>query len=264
MQEWVDNYWMGEGIHGKDEGNRDVVSAHFLETQDKCIFSIDISPQNDKHTNYPSRNEDAEALNQVHLLQAQINSLRDTQVLAFQKRGRMQFDGVKLPKRMGLNPPRSNKSLPQNSPSQNPPPNNGFPPSLPRPTIHSHPRPRDCLPQQPQGLMKPIDMPPKPTNNPKFWYQLAIKTSIKPSDLVNHALDARITISTRKLLATSPEVQKQVKELVSSRKVVANLVEENALNSYLSSCFDPDPSSAFLEVEKYNDLSPSAVQSLPL
>ena len=68
MQERVDNYWMGEGIHGKDEGNRDVVSAHFLETQDKCIFSIDVSPQNDEHTDHLSCDKDAKALNQVHLL----------------------------------------------------------------------------------------------------------------------------------------------------------------------------------------------------
>ena len=183
----------------------------------------------------------------------------------------MQFDGVELPKRTGLNPPRnvalpprSNKSLPQNLPSQNPSPNNSSPPLPPCTTIHSHPRPGDRLPQWPQGLMKPINLPPKPTNNPKFQYQSAIETSIKPSDLVNCALDARITISTRELLATSPEVRKQVKELVSSRKVAANLVEENTLDSYLSSCFDQDPSSAFLKVEKYNDLSPSAAQSLPL
>ena len=77
-------------------------------------------------------------------------------------------------------------------------------------------------------------------------------------------MNARITISTCELLATSPEVQKQVKELVSSQKVAANLVKENALDSYLSLCFDLDPSSAFLKVEKYNNLSPSVVQSLPL
>ena len=113
--------------------------------------------------------------------------------------------------------------------------------------------------------MKPVSMPPKPApEEHKHRYQSSIETSIKVSDLVEQALDSKITLSTRELLATSPEIRRHVKDLIASKKVAANLLETEQVNSYLNTCFEENPASSFYDAERYNPLSPSAVPSLPL
>jgi hypothetical protein len=69
-------------------------------------------------------------------------------------------------------------------------------------------------------------------------------------------------VSARELLATSSEVRKQVKELVASKKVSTNLLEEEVVDSFLSSCFEQEASRPMLDMRRY-DVSSAAV-SLPL
>ena len=102
--------------------------------------------------------------------------------------------------------------------------------------------------------MKPVEMPTKPpADDPKYRYQSAIETSVKTTELVDHALESKFTLSTRELMAVSPEVRKQVRELVANKKVSAHTMEEGVVDSYLSSCFDNATSStAFLSCGSYN------------
>jgi hypothetical protein len=62
--------------------------------------------------------------------------------------------------------------------------------------------------------MCPVTIPPKLTaDESKFRYQSLLESSVKLNDLTDQALDAKIMITTRKLLAAAPEVRRQVKDL---------------------------------------------------
>lgn len=110
--------------------------------------------------------------------------------------------------------------------------------------------------------MKSVEMPPKASDDAKHRHQSSIEASVKSSDLLDRALDAKITISARELLATSTEVRKQVKDLVSNKKVAANILEDAQVDSYLSSCFEIGNVSPHLDIGK-NHIA-SAAASLPL
>ena len=263
MRERIDNLLASSGNQRQDGANHDTVSTHFLEGPDECVFSFDTSD---------FRRDDT-TLEEVQTLEAQIESLREQQVLALQKGGKrpQQFDGVEIPKKVG-------------PPKRDPPPHQV-------PNIHSRPNANDrsqqpvptssgangkpgvragdqALPSRPQGPMRPIEMPPKHSDEPKQRYQAPIEADVKTDDLVDRALDAKITISTRELLATSSEVRKHVKDLVTNKKVSTNLLESDGVDSFitefLESSDDLDPASVFLDLSKYEPSSPSAVVSLPL
>jgi hypothetical protein len=71
--------------------------------------------------------------------------------------------------------------------------------------------------------MRPVAIFPKITEDPKFHSQCPLESSVKPSDLVDRVLDASITVSARKILAASPKIRKQFKDLVTSKRVSANI-----------------------------------------
>lgn len=113
--------------------------------------------------------------------------------------------------------------------------------------------------------MRPVAFPPKPpADDAKFRYQAAIETSVNASDLADRALDAKITLSTRELLAASPDVRRHVKDIVTSRKVAANIVEVDEVDTYLATCFDSEPQAVYLDLYKYDSTSSLAPPSLPL
>ena len=287
MRERLDNYWAA--ILGQDGANSNVVSTNFLEGPDECVFTFDVSPHvNDEAT---SRDPDPSPydlddtpspLEEAQLIQAQIDSLREAQVLALQKGGKkQQFDGVEIVKRTG--PPRKDGRLPPPPP---PPPPQGpnvyarVPPipsqSIPKPNQTSAPAPNvtgkqgtragDHPYQRPQGPIRPVAMPPKPsTDDQKFRYQSPVEGDVKASDLTDRVLDAKVTISTRELLAVSPDVRRQVKDLVSSKKVSANTVEVDNTDAYLTTCFNSEVAAppVYLDLVKYENAS-AAVSSLPL
>lgn len=109
--------------------------------------------------------------------------------------------------------------------------------------------------------MKPVTMSPKlVSEEPRLHYRSSIETSIKTSNLMEQALDSRITPTTRELLPTSPEIRRHVKNLATSKKVLANILEEDPVNSYLNTCFKEKPASSY-NAERYNPLSPSESSS---
>src|SRR5882762_7567032 len=113
--------------------------------------------------------------------------------------------------------------------------------------------------------MRPVTISPKPpADDPKFRYQSAIEASVNLGTIANRALNSQITLSTHELLAVSPDIRREIKDLVTSKKVSANLVEMNDTDAYLTSSSEPEtPSSVLIDLVKY-ETSSSAASSLPL
>ena len=121
--------------------------------------------------------------------------------------------------------------------------------------------------------MRPVNFPPKPpADDPKFRYQAPIEANVRTTDLADRALDAKITISTRELLATSPDVRRQVKDAITNKKVSAHSVEIDEVDAFLTTCFnfdddseeDQKPAPVYLDMIQYDPSRASAAASLPL
>ena len=270
MKERVDHHFATQGGSNASR-NHNTVSTNFLETGDEYIISIDA-------TQIPSDNDEDE----YSVLEAKIQSLRDAQTLVANKKVR--FDGVDVPTRTGPpNPSRRDASSSSSTSSTKTqyPSRSATSSSSSQPNIHSRGmkssnQSRDKPPhdrtssqssptQPPLSLpMKPIAVVPKPsTEDAKYRYQSAIEASVKSSDVVDKLLDTQVTVSTRELLSVSPDIRKHVKDLVASKKVAANSVVKETVESYLSSCFDDDDSSLSTFFEQAA-VPPSAEVSLPL
>ena len=213
MHEWINNYWTAEGMSGQGNANCEPVSVNFLEGPDECIFTFNIA--NNCKPSLPPNN-DLNTKEEAQIIQAQINSLHEAQVLALQKPGKkVHFDGVEILKRTG--PPRNGAPI-------HPPPSRDLtvhacrppPQSAPKSTNVANPpaitgkpgaQAGDHTYQHPQGPICPVALPPKPpADDLKFHYQSAIKTGVKATDLADRALNAQITITAHKLLVTSTDV----------------------------------------------------------
>jgi hypothetical protein len=201
MRERLDNFWTAQGMNGPSENTQEAVATNFLEGPDECVFALDIAPQSSQSTS-----SDEGAFDQVQLLQAQIDSLRDAQVLALQKGRRQQFDGVEIMKRTG--PPRKNPPPPPPTRDAKLPPVPGPTQTTPasgKPGARAGERPQ----MRPQGPMRPVSFPQKPApDDPKYRYQAPIESNVKTTELADRALDAQITISTRELLAASADIRR--------------------------------------------------------
>ena len=279
MRERVDNFWIA-----RKGPQPNALATHFLEGPEECIFTIDIntpSTANSSSPSYPASSAGPSAYDnavfQAELIQAQIDSLREAQVLALERGKKLQFDSVEIMKRAG--PPKPGSLIP---PPPSPPKPNVFTRGpapardiAPVPNQQSNHSPNvigkpgaragNNQPQRPQGPMRPIAIPPKPAaEDPKYCYLCPLEFSVKPTDLADRALDVKITISARKLLAASPDVQKQVKDLVTSKKVSANAVEVNNVDAYLANGLESNPSAVYLDLFKYDSSASSAAASLPL
>ena len=275
MRERVDNFLTSQGII-RDGENRDTFATNFLEGPDKCVFAFDIAP----HVKPSHPSSDSEGFDEVQVLQAQIDSLREAQeALVIQKSKKAKFDGVEILTRTG--PPRRNAAIPP-PPTRSTPNTRDAPPKpAPNPTqspsnIAGKPGAHagDLSHQRPQGPMRPVTFPTKPSaDDPKYRYRIAVETDVKTSDIADRALDAKITISARELLATSPDVRRHVKDVITSKKVSANSVEIDEVDAFLTSCFDfededlekvPKPVATYLDLVKYDPSRAAAVSSLPL
>ena len=238
MRERFDKYYMTPGFPGRENNARNVVATHFFESPEECVFTVDVPPTFIDHSDDDQHEK------------AQVNAVQGK---------KEKFDGVQVPQKF-VPPQKRNPQPPVQQQSRTTAPRTGRPGDRARdPPPHA--------PRLPQGPMKPVEMPTKPpADDPKYRYQSAIETSVKTTELVDRALESKVTLSTRELMAVSPEVRKQVRELVANKKVSAHTMEEGVVDSYLSSCFDNATSStAFLNIERYDGMhSPSAMSSLPL
>ena len=256
----------------------------FPEALAPSVFSFGVLTVSGDEDSSPISPEEAAVLEEINVMQARVDSLHEQRALALQKAGKrpQQFDGVEVPRKVGppkrdraRDPPphqapniharlnaRDHSQQPSSSSSSSPSDSANSKPGARAGDVHPPPRP--------QGPMRPIKMPPKPSDDHKLRYQAPVEADVKATDLVDRALDAKITISTRELLATSSEVRKQVKDLVTNKKVSTNVFEHDNVDSFVgdfldqSAGVDPDSASTYLDLSKYEPQSPSAVVSLPL
>jgi hypothetical protein len=202
LKDRMDNHY--RNFEKESESKHVRAEANFLEGIDENVFSFEVNLKHDSPPLSPSASEQEE---RFQAIVAQMEEWK-AEALAIQPSRRQRFDGVQPPRRTG--PPRRD---PQQSPpvlkndSRAPPPhmNPIDPPSAPNVFGRQGAR-AGAPPQRPQGPMKPVDLPPKPMDDSKHRYQAAIESSVKTSDLADQALDTKITISTRELLAASPDV----------------------------------------------------------
>ena len=200
MCEHVDNFWIA-----RKGPQPDALTTHFLEGPEECIFTVDIktpSTANSSSPLYPASSAGPstydDAVFQAELIQAQINSLREAQVLTLEREKKLQFDGIKIMKRTG--PPKPGSPIP--APPSPPKPNvfaRGPTPThdvalIPNqqsnhsPNVIGKPRAQagNNQLQRPQGPMRPITIPPKHTaEDPKYHYLCPLKSSVKPTDLAD-------------------------------------------------------------------------------
>lgn len=229
------------------------VSANYLEGPNEYVFEFDLSPDD------PAQPTEEDEINErFNIMKAELESLREAQVLATQQGRREKFDGVEVPQRKTGPPPRKNPPVPQpNVHGQRDP----FNPINKDPPPHLAGKPgalAGTSQNRPQGPIKPIAMQPKPSaDESRTRYHAAIEDSAKASDILERVLDIKIPVSAREILAVSNDARRQVKDLVTSKKVSANLLEAGTTDS----TYRIAETSPF-DVYEYS--SPSAAPFLPL
>jgi hypothetical protein len=113
--------------------------------------------------------------------------------------------------------------------------------------------------------MRPVSYPPRPPpDDSKYRFQAPVEHNVKTSDIVHRVLDSKVNLSARELLAVAPDLRKHVREIVTSKKISANMVEVDEVDAYLAGCLDAEPPSVFLDLVKYDSSSSAAASSLPL
>ena len=265
MREQFDNYWVAQGITGREGNGNGTVSINFLEGPEECVFALDVQPEDDQESE-----ED---------MFEQFKAFR--RVYALQKGKKEKFDGVEIAKRIG--PPKRNNQLPSLPLAKD----RDVIPPLPQPSSSvgkPGTRAGERAQTRPQGPMKSVTFPPKPpAEDAKFRYQAPVESGVKTADLADRVLDAQITISHREFLAAAPDVRRHIKDSLVNKKVSANLVEEtDEVDTFLTSCFNleedsngeseseledephPEPVTAYLNLDKYDPSLASAAASLPL
>ena len=281
MSERVLAWHASQGIHNEQTDN--VLSANFLENIDESVFTVDYAPEQAQlHVSGSSSSDVPDKEEQIRILEAQLASLREENTFVAQEpRKKVRFDGVDVPAapydtgRKAAPPPSTlapgqgptilARGRPLNADSDS----KTLAPSLAsRLPPKSEEKPRDRSQERPCGPMRPVNYEPRlPAEEAKSRYQSAIETGVKTSDLVDRVLDAPITVTTRELLAAAGGVRHAVKDLVVSKKVAVNLVEE-PIDAYLTQCFDSaqasDPDPIVVDYFRYAPSSPVAFASLPL
>ena len=103
MCERVDNYWRQQFKETGQDPIGEIVAMNFLEGPDKCVFSFDVQPPSPTNDSGPSAYDDT--IFEAQLLQTQIDSLQEAQVLTLEKgKKKVQFDAVEIMEQAG--PPR--------------------------------------------------------------------------------------------------------------------------------------------------------------
>ena len=211
--------------------------------------------------------EDLAEQNQI--LQARLDSLEAAQAFVNQKRPKEVFDGVHVPPKVGP-PQKQQKQQPATVFARGPPPHTAEQSkskddSAPGPS--GKPGARAGNDQSTRGPMKPVEYPPKPSaEDPKYHYRSLIESTVEMKTIVDRALDAPVTMTARELLAAAPEVRRQVKDLVASKRVAANMVEAAEVDDIdydVASIFEAQAMPMPVDFSRYVSSS-YAVPSLPL
>lgn len=288
MRERVD-YWNASQNLEPHPAQNNVLSTNFLETVEGSVYAVQYDPREDSALPFSSSaDEDLDAEEQSRIIDAKIASLRDTQVLVTEaggkKKVRWNLDGVVVPPA----PYNISQSKPDSAPV----------PRVPSPNIHARRMPeRSETPfpppvmsgstrreevsserptERPRGPMRPIqeqrksEQPKANLEDSRTRFRSAVEAGVKIPDLADRLLDTPISVTTRELLAASGGVRHAIKDLVASKKVSVNALEEEPVDAFLTQCFEdgvnlPPPSkSVQADLFRYDPSSPYAVNSLPL
>lgn len=160
-------------------------------------------------------------------LDAEIRA-REYEIYELRKR-RERFDGVEMPPRnkgkAKEKPPAASSS---SQPITQPAPNGSAPAPLVAP--HAKTAPKPSIPVTRDD--------PKVREEPNFRYAAPIENKDIGNSLYNRLLDAQVTVTAREILATSPEVRRNMKEATTTRKVPSHVATGQA---YITT----DPTEAF-------------------
>jgi hypothetical protein len=129
---------------------------------------------------------------------------------------KQKFDGVELPTRSKGRAPAV--ALP---PKQA---------AAPKPTAPAQPAPA-IIPKAAKPFVPTTFEAPKQPQEPNFCYAVPIEDRAIGNTLFNRMLDTQITVTTRKILATTPEVQKSIKDATTTRKVPTSV---NPAKAYIN------------------------------
>jgi hypothetical protein len=129
-----------------------------------------------------------------------------------QPKRKVRFDGVEMPARNygkdRTKPGEGSKpTTPKNQPSTTPPkdPN----PTTPERAAATKPLPPPVVPR----------LDPTSSSQPQYRYQSPIEDPTLAKSIINRALDTSISLSQRELLAISPDLRRQMKDLTTSKKI---------------------------------------------
>ena len=210
----------------------------------------------------PTSSDELDRAKRIQLLQAQIESLGGAQVYANQQQGCKEvFDGVYPPPNKYGPPRNAQRDTPAKAPEQ------------PAPNVFARPPPPQNAGQPgaqpnnnhlPRGLMKPVDYPAKPQDDDKkTHFRSSIESSIETKSLISRALDAQVTLTAGELMAVSPDVHRQIKDIVTSKQVAVNMVDSDDIDYDIASCFEMQLESRVVDLSRYEAPS-TAHASLPL
>ena len=251
IKEKVDNYYRQQGQQDQRNNGPDTISANFLESADTAMFTLDIQPvEGPPDVRFPSSSDlpsstfssssqDADLAEKIQILEAQIESLRGE--AAYKGKGKERFDGVHVPAKPKYLSKKENDPAPAST-------------SKSARVSDEDPQPR------PQNPARNLYYPPKSgPDDPQYHIKAAVESSATTQKIVDRALDAPITVSTRELLASSSDARKYLKDVVSSKKVAAHIVERDDIDAFLSTFTAIDP----VHGKTPEDCSTAAI-SLPL
>jgi Protein of unknown function (DUF4100)/Aspartyl protease len=168
-------------------------------------------------------------LARLSVLQAEMKKVEDKI-----KKGKktVRFDGVEMPPAptwakkptskpgpppmvpISMTPPTDPASTPSPSSSSSTPSTSSLPSAAPSTSTKPSPSSSTTFPR---------DVPRLKDIAPQYRYQAAVEDPSIAQVLLDRALDSTIQITPRELLATSPELRKQLKEMVVSKKVSNNV-----------------------------------------
>ena len=153
-------------------------------------------------------------MEKIQILKAQVESLQGE--ATYKGKGKEKFDGVHVLAKPKYLSKKENDPAPAST-------------SKSAKVSDKDPQPH------PQNPAKNLYYPPKSgPDNLQYHIKPAIESSVTTQKIVDRALDTPITVSTWELLASSSDAQKYMKDVVSSKKVAAHIVERDNINNFLS------------------------------
>ena len=264
LRELFDNYFRELASNNPARNQQQATtSANYLEGDFESVFAVDVSLlEPSSSSSDPASSDEVDRAKRIQLLQAQIESLGGAQVYANQQQGRKEvFDGV-YPPPIKYGPPRNvQRDAPAKAPEQ-PAPNVFARPPPPRNAGQPGAQPNNN--HLPRGPMKPVEYPAKPQDDDKkTHFRSSIESSIETKSLISRALDAQVTLTAGELMAVSPDVRRQIKDMVTSKRVAVNMVDSDDIDYDIASCFETQPESRVVDLSRYEAPS-TAHASLPL